>query len=67
MKACWGLFKLLQEEVIVKKSSNHERKEANVRHGLNVLRRKGCHTRCLGGRMSESVQAASQATAEEDG
>ena len=27
----------------------------------------GCRTRCLGGRMSESVQAASQATAEEDG
>ena len=39
MKARRGLLKLLQEEVAVEKSSNHERKEANVRHGFNVLRR----------------------------
>ena len=67
MKARLGLLKLLQEEVIVEKSSNHERKGANVRPGFNVLRRKRCHTRCLGGRMTECMQGVSQATAEGDG
>ena len=39
MKACRRLLKLLQKKMARENNSDHDRKEANVRHGFNVVRR----------------------------